>query len=525
VNSITGSCSSSCTVSFSPGLYLPNWSSGQTPVATWETSSSAGNTPQPYGNGLEDLTVDATGATSNEAIFLDNTYASWIKGVRIIGSAAGDAIYTYYAKSCLIFNDYLYADQVTRGSDAVFNQMGNTSDTLTLNNIVTGGQTWNGSGGNEGNVIAYNYGRDSQTSYYQLATYDHEPGGAFTLVEANQSGLFLGDNTWGSQDLTTLFRNYYNGADPTYSSADNPRVISVNNNVRFENFIGNVLGGSQITSYQTTSGYNYVYQFGTADALALSSTYRWDNYDNVTDGVRTCGNSSSPNWSAYCGGTSEVPTSLSGNAASFEQTIPSNTSLPCSLFLAGYNSTTCTAHPSGGTGLSWWKVCTLWTAFPTTCSAAQLQPFPPNGPDVTGGTYLSGYANDLPASIAFANLPIDTSYQNSYSITASSWGGGVETLTVSGLTANSEHVIGPFQIAGTGSGTCTMGINNECFIITTNYPTNTTISYALASNPGSLVGGTVKFPDVRQFDEGVYENDPSGGLAPQAPTGLTAVVH
>ena len=33
VNSI--SCSSSCTVSFSPGLYLPNWSSGQTPVVTW----------------------------------------------------------------------------------------------------------------------------------------------------------------------------------------------------------------------------------------------------------------------------------------------------------------------------------------------------------------------------------------------------------------------------------------------------------------------------------------------------------
>jgi hypothetical protein len=38
--------------------------------------------------------------------------------------------------------------------------------------------------------------------------------------------------------------------------------------------------------------------------------------------------------------------------------------------------------------------------------------------------------------------------------------------------------------------------------------TATTISYALAVNPGSCAGGTVKFPDVRQFDERVYQADP-----------------
>jgi hypothetical protein len=38
--------------------------------------------------------------------------------------------------------------------------------------------------------------------------------------------------------------------------------------------------------------------------------------------------------------------------------------------------------------------------------------------------------------------------------------------------------------------------------------TATTISYALAADPGSCAGGTVKSPDIRQFDERVYLSDP-----------------
>src|SRR5580704_2579681 len=37
VNSVTGNCSASCTVSFTPGLYAPNWGSGNSPLVTWET--------------------------------------------------------------------------------------------------------------------------------------------------------------------------------------------------------------------------------------------------------------------------------------------------------------------------------------------------------------------------------------------------------------------------------------------------------------------------------------------------------
>jgi hypothetical protein len=434
----------------------------------------------------------------------------------MVGAAGGDAIDVSFTENCLVSNNYLYADEVTSGADAVFSQTGGTSDLLYLNNIVTGGQTWNGAGGNEDVVIAYNYGRDSQTSYYQLATYDHEPGDVFELDEANQSGLFLGDNTWGTQDLSTLFRNYYSGTDPPYVTAPNPRTISINNYVRFDNLIGNVLGGTEITTYQASSGYDYVYEFGSADALAKSSTMRWGNWDNITSAVRWCGNSSSPGWSTTCSSSAEVPISLSGNAAAFIASVPSSTALPCSFFLPGYTSTTCTPHSSGGTGLSWWNVCTAWTVFPTSCSATQSQPFPPIGPDVTGGPYASGHAYDLPAAVAFKDLPIDTSYQNSYTITGSTWSSGTETLTVSGLPSGSSHIIGPFQISG---GNCSTG-PGEVYMTSS---TSGTISYALASNPGaSCSGGTMKFPDVREFDERVYQAD--SAVLPAPPTGVNGNV-
>ena len=514
VKSISGSCSTSCTVTFTPGLYAPNWASSQTPLVTWTLSSSGGKTATPYGDGLEDLTVDATGSTAGAAINLDNTYASWLKGDRIIGYGAGDAVGTSAAKNCLLLNNYLFADAVASGADAVFNQMGATSDTLMLNNIVTGGQLWNGTGGNEGNVVAYNYNRDSQTTYYQLATYDHEPGDVFALFESNQSGLWLGDNTWGTQDLSTVFRGFYSGADPPYSTATTARVITIDNYVRFDNLIGNVLGGTQITSYQSST--NYVYNFGSTDPLALSSTMRWGNYDTVTGAARWCGNASSPAWSS-CSGTSEVPTSLSGNAASFQNSVPSTTALPCSFFLSGYTSTSCSPHPSGGTGLSWWKVCSSWKTFPSTCATTTVQPFPAIGPDVTGGPYSSGYAYDLPAAIAFKNLPVDASYQKSYAITGSTWSNGTETLTVSGLPSGSEHIIGPFQVSGGNCGTGT----SEAYM-TGSSVSSGTISFALASNPGTCSGATVLFPDVRQFDEGVYALDPAPG--PPAPSGLTGNV-
>ena len=135
---------------------------------------------------------------------------------------------------------------------------------------------------------------------------------------------------------------------------------------------------------------------------------------------------------------------------------------------------------------------------------------------------MNGTAYDVPAGLAYANLPIDTSKQNSYSIASSSWTSGTETLTFSGaVLPTSSHIIGGFQVSGGACATSGAGTSTGAEVIMTN-STSTTVQYALASNPGSCAGGTMLFPDVRQFDERVYEadNTPSS-IAVQINQGVT----
>jgi hypothetical protein len=383
-----------------------------------------------------------------------------------------------------------------------------TSDDLVINNIWTNAPSMEGVGANAGSVLAYNYGRDAFTAYAENSMYEHNAGSSFWLYEGNQVGQITDDATHGTHNLNTWFRNYISGYDlPYVGGTPNARAVTANDWARFENAVGNAFGGPLVTVYQSSgSGFGYVYNLGNSpgsDPLVAATMMRWGNCDTATNTCRFQ--------------RSEVPTSLSGNAVPFQNAVPANHNLPCSFFLAGYSSTTCSSHPNGGTGLSWWKVCTSWTTFPTSCATSQTQPFPAVGPDVTGGDYVNGTAYDIPAAVAFKTLPIDPTYQTSYRITGSSWSNGIETLTVSGLPTG--HLMGGFQI--TGLPAC----NNPAvgdFLMTNSTPT--TISYALASDPGSCSGGTVKFPDIRQFDERVYENDAAGGI-PAPPSGLTAIVN
>jgi len=124
--------------------------------------------------------------------------------------------------------------------------------------------------------------------------------------------------------------------------------------------------------------------------------------------------------------------------------------------------------------------------------------------------------------VAEANLPIDTSYQNSYSVSSSSWSSGTETLYISGL-PTTTHLNGRFQLTGVPA--CNTGGSNPSeFVITGCLGTNctlgtgapTAVQYALAADPGSCAGATMKWPDVRQFDEAVYNASGSGGSTPDS---------
>ncbi len=515
VTSVSGN-----TVNFTPALHMPNWSSSQTPIISWQSYTSGGSGVAPYGDGLEDMTILDQSSTANPAIFLEYTFASWIKGVRIIGTNGNEALY-FAGMNSLLSNSYIYEEvpSALSGNDGIDIMQGGESN-LILNNICGIGDCLEGNGSDEGDVIAYNYSRDGNTAYYQDSSFQHEAGSAFILHEGNEIGKIDDDDTWGTHTLNTFFRNYITCGDPPYviPGGGSSVGLQIDSYSRFENAVGNVIGNlSQCPKYQGTTTGGYAFAVGSTDSLTGTSLMRWGNVTVVQQPTDTPANSGVRFVS------SDVASLLSGALSSFSNLVPSTDKLPCSFFLSGYTSTTCTPHPSGGTGLSWWKVCTSWSPFPTSCSGTQLQPFPVAGPDVSGGPYVNGYAYDVPAEVAFHNLPVDSSYQNSYAISSSSWSNGTETLTfASTVLPNTHHLMGGFQLSRVNSA-CTVGANPANSELQMTASSATTVSYALASNPGVSCTGKMQFPDVREFDERVYETD--SAAQPASPSGLTATVQ
>jgi hypothetical protein len=513
VKAVSGNCSSSCTVSITPGLYMQNWAYARTPTMTWNSTAYTA-----IGVGLEDLTIDFTsGTTNNNGTFsINQAYAVWVKGVRFIGPNASSCCGLSLSAfgNSLFMNNYTFAtNPLTASGEGLPIQPSTYSTSLFLNNFVQGGgiSSMEEQGFNSGSVYAFNYFRDNNTSQVYAGDAEHSASPNFELREGDVYSESEDDGTWGTHNFDTWFRNRITCYDPPYVGEAAPRGILMDNYARFGNAIGNVLNETdKCTGYKGTSTGDE-FQFGGTDSLAESTSMLWGNYDTINGSVQ---------WNP-----SEVPSNLPSPNTPYSNSVPSSHNLPASFFMDSMS-----AHPTGGTGLSYWEVCTTWTSFPTSCSATQTPPMPPIGPDVTGGPYASGYGYDIPAAIAYKNLPVDAGYQNSYTITGSNWSGGTETLTVSGLPSSNKYTMGGFQTSGMNSaclpssGVSYTGRSDGEILMTGS--SATTISYALASNPNTSCTGTMKWPDVRQFDERVYETDSGdGGNPPNPPTALTAIVN
>src|SRR2546426_143465 len=88
VTSISGS--GPWTVGITPGLYAPNWRSGQAPGAWWSSSLPV------TGVGIENLTLDHrnVGATGAGIMFV-NAASSWVRNIRSINSAVHKHVWEY----------------------------------------------------------------------------------------------------------------------------------------------------------------------------------------------------------------------------------------------------------------------------------------------------------------------------------------------------------------------------------------------------------------------------------------------
>lgn len=426
-------------VTVSPGVYMPNWRSGQAPQA-WFANVTATS------DGIENLSIDNTpaGAASGQNITISNCVGCWVKGVRSI-DANRSHVHIFLGSHTVVRDSYFY-ENVSHQTVSYGAEMMGAWDGVMENNIFqqdTDSEP-SCSGACEGNVVDYNYDINNvftTATWFQAGFYQHSSGDSLNLWEGNIGPGYNSDDVHGTHHFETLYRNVLLGNQANCDGApcaDQTIPIQMYVGSRYFNIVGNVLGqpgyhtnytcNAQSTAtcsqgntsiytmgYSGNGGGNFTNVAGYCTSPSCGShsyydpqvaTYsmRWGNYDTVTGGVRWCGSSSDTGWSSTCGGASEVPTSI----ASYPNSVPSlgDQSAGQSVMPASFIYST---KPSFWQGGAW----------------------PPAGPDVSNGnlgicsggsypgvlgskssdcsggslvTYAAGHANSNPAMECYLHV-------------------------------------------------------------------------------------------------------------------------
>jgi hypothetical protein len=468
------------TVTLSRPIIAPDWAAARTPQAWWGSSGTETNA------GIEDLELDQSaitgGGCSNsgcaQAINVNNASKVWVTGVAS-NKANGFHLAATIVANMLIANNYFYwtanASVVSYGVGSQ-NAVGNS---LFENNILQGiVDPLNAAAPCGGCVAAYNFSvNDFDTASTALFSSSpmHAAATNYILEEGNIGPSTQLDGVHGPHFMNTFFRNYFNGFESNNGTLPNNNTVPVIVNAfsRYNNFLANVLGtagyhtvyqcvpSSSTQQYCSTdfgSGPGYVHiwdigfgdtsqrdftntpYFSPNDTLTASSFYRYGNYDVVNNSVQ---------WNS-----SEVPTT----DPNYPNPVPGSNNFPASF----YNGVT-TAHASCGTGLNFWNNPTTGTC----------PPYPPIGPDVTGG--------DI-------GMCTSGTYKWSRALTGNQCAGGSFNISVNGGFGNSNPAMRCYlnQMGGTPDGTGSM------------------LSFNRAS---------------------CYASDPSSGMVPAPPTNLTVTVQ
>jgi hypothetical protein len=370
ITSATNTSGNNWTVTVTPGLYLSDWAYNQGATLAWDNDSAYTSN----GVGIEDMTI-----LGNSVEIGSGGYADWLKGVRMMLFTNTNLATLSTCAHCLIANSYFFGNTpggLTAGTSLLV-QDTKGSDNLLINNIGEFGWWMDDGSNHTGIVVAYNYDRDSSDmGEYQATLFEHGIGSQLMLREGNQWGRTNDDDTFGSHNFETDFRNNLNCADSPYDLGTTVGGGYQNAPfTRFSNEVANAMGFGQ-PSYPTPKCPTYqvagtdggiwnvnkvpVPSGGTSTDstnLTSASLLRWGNVSNVTQSTDTPTNSGIRFVSSEVPTSTVMPSSTYPNATAYQLSVPGNTNLPCSFFLQGYSSTTCTAHYSGGTGLGWWKVC------------------------------------------------------------------------------------------------------------------------------------------------------------------------
>ena len=201
VTNISGS-----NVTISPALEMPNWLPGNTMSAWWASS------PIQY-DGIEDLTVNTTGASGSDGIDLTWCANCWTKGVAVINTNLAH-VQANYGANDQVENSYFFLTQnhVTSSYGVVCNS---ASSMLIENNIFHGIASpviWNGTCNNA--VAGYNFNANdyytASAGFSQNFYGEHSGGVDMSLLEGNiTQNWAAADNIHGTGNLSTFLPQCY----------------------------------------------------------------------------------------------------------------------------------------------------------------------------------------------------------------------------------------------------------------------------------------------------------------------------
>lgn len=367
-------------VTFSPGLYMPNWSSGRTPQAWWATDPIKGI-------GIEDLSMDH--ATPAAAVEFFNCVGCWLQRVRSIQPGRAHVL-LFHSTRITIRDSYFY-EGADHASQSYGVEIGPGGDCLIENNIfqlVTAPVTVNGSG--SGCVVAYNFSINHKytggggNTWQSHGLFMHAGGIDYILAEGNIGPGMYSDSFHGSHHFITAFRNDWSGYQPEPGATPTGNTIPMilYPYSRFYNLVCNVLGNSsRHIQYESLTGNTNrdktIYVLGTdgdagnippEDTNVDRTTLRWGNWDVVSaSNVASANDTAGIKWDS-----SEVPSGITNYA----NPVPGSQTCPSSLYLS--------AKPSRFGSVAW----------------------PGIGPDITSGNISNrgGHSNKNAAQACYETL-------------------------------------------------------------------------------------------------------------------------
>lgn len=366
------------TYSINPSLYANNWRADQNPGAWWNGTPITGA-------GIENMTLDHSASNATAGVSFYDAYQCWFKNVRSLRGNR-DHVLISQSEQIEVRDSYFFGTQ--NGAEASYGiEPAESSDGLFENNIFDQVSAPFVFTDGSGMVVSYNFSWNNiftpNATWLTGSAASHDAGNHMNLFEGNYFNQIFSDNQHGGSPLSTFFRNWIAGNQPPpYNKTEATWAFELEPTTRAWNIVGNVLGTPGYhNNYETspaaggaskcntsiyTLGWSNVGCLSTStpsnDLLVRSTLLRWGNYDTVHGAVQ---------WNS-----SEIPTTAIAYAAA--NAVPANHSLPNSFYRS--------------TAPSFWG----------------SMPWPPIGPDVTGGAGPGGFAYANPAQVCYNSTTKDS---------------------------------------------------------------------------------------------------------------------